>query len=257
MRTNHIKAALAKGETVFGAWVGLPNPLILRLTARVGFDWLMVDMEHSPINFTLMTEMVGVIADAHGPAPFVRVPSFSVENIKRVLDSGAWGVLIPMVNSVTEAEQIVSACKYPPDGTRSIGGAYGPLAFDTVRSEYAAKANQEVMVAIQIESKLGLENVDAIMSVPGIDLVFIGPNDLHASLGLLPSLESTEPIFLKALETIKTAAARHHIPVGILASSGDAARQRAREGFRFVGASSDAGALLTGLTQDLRAARGL
>src|SRR5689334_2034496 len=124
MRTNHVKAALAKGESAYGIWTGMPSALIARLEARAGYDWMMVDMEHSPLNFTLMAEMVGVIADSNGPAPFVRVPSFSVENTKRVLDSGAWGVLCPMINTVAEAEAIVSSCKYPPEGTRSIGGMF-------------------------------------------------------------------------------------------------------------------------------------
>ena len=256
MRTNHVKAALAKGQAVYGSWVGINSPSIARLTARAGFDWLMVDMEHAPINFTLMAEMVGVIADSRGPAPFVRVPSLSIENIKRVLDSGAWGVLIPMVNSVEEAKTVVAACKYPPEGVRSMGGMYAPLGFDSTRSEYAKFANQEVAVAIQIESREGLDKVDEILSVPGIDIAFIGPNDLHASLGLPPAYESGEKVFNEAVETIKAAAARHKVAMGILASNGQAARKRVEEGFTFVGVTSDTVSLIYGLTHNLKAAKG-
>ncbi len=255
MRTNNVKETLGQGGVSYGSWLGLPSSLVARLTARTGFDWLMVDMEHSPMNFTMMAEIVGAIADARGPAPFVRVPSFSVENTKRVLDSGAWGVLIPMVNTPEEAAAIVSSCKYPPEGTRSLGGMFAPLSFDTNRGEYSAEANQQIMVAIQIESRQGLENVDKILSTPGIDIAFIGPNDLHASLGLRPSYESTEPLFLEAVTTIRDAALRHNVIPGVLASSGVAARQWVQQGFRFVGITSDATSLLAGLSQNLKAAR--
>jgi 4-hydroxy-2-oxoheptanedioate aldolase len=256
MRMNHVKAALAEGKATFGAWLGLPSPLAARLTARAGYDWLMVDMEHSPLNYTMMAEIVGVIVDAQGPAPFVRVPENTLGNIKQVLDSGAWGILCPMVNSAEEAEAIVSWCKYPPAGTRSIGGMFAPLGFNVSRTEYLPHANNEVMVAIQIESKAGLDNVDKILAVPGIDIAFIGPNDLHASLGLTPALESTQPLFLEAVETIKGAAARHKVAMGILASGGEVAAQHAKNGFQFIGATSDSWALVNGLTQSLKTARG-
>jgi len=256
MKTNHVKVALERGEISWGSWLGLPSALVARLTARAGFDWLMVDMEHSPINFTMMCEIVGVIADANGPAPFVRVPSNTVENIKRVLDSGAWGILCPMVNSVAEAEMIVSACKYPPEGTRSIGGMYAPLSFEATRPEYMSRANQDIVVAVQIESRAGLENVDKILAVPGVDMAFIGPNDLHASLGMTPTFESNEPVFIEAVETIKAAAARNKVAMGILCSNGAAAHQKAQEGFHFIGITSDNSALLYGLAQNLKAARG-
>jgi 4-hydroxy-2-oxoheptanedioate aldolase len=255
MRTNHVKAALARGETTYGVWCGFPSALVMRLTAQAGYDWLLVDMEHSPIDAQLMTEMVGVIADANGPAPLVRVPQLSVENVKRALDSGAWGVLAPMINTPEEAELLVSISKYPPEGVRSIGGMFAPLGFQVQRAEYLPHANREIMVMLQIESRTGLENVDKILAVPGIDLVFIGPNDLHASLGLTPALESDEKVFAEAVATIKAAADRHNIPLGILASGGPAARKRAEEGFRFIGVTTDASAYLGGLRQQFTAAR--
>ncbi|HEX2909605.1 MAG TPA: aldolase/citrate lyase family protein [Chloroflexia bacterium] len=255
MRTNHIKAALARGETVFGAWLSLPSVFTTRLIARHGFDWLMVDMEHGPIDFTIMAQMVGVIADSGGPAPFVRVPSNSVENIKRVLDSGAWGVLVPMVNSRAEAEAVVMASKYPPQGGRSLGGPFGPLGFGTTRPAYAEKANDEIMVCIQIESAEAVENCEEIISTPGIDVAFIGPNDLSASLGLVPSSENSDPVFIKAVDRIKEAATRHNVPLGMFSTNGEAARIRAQEGFRFISAITDAGALETGLRANLDTAR--
>jgi 4-hydroxy-2-oxoheptanedioate aldolase len=256
MRTNHVKAALKRGETVLGAWLSLPSPFSARLIAQAGFDWLLIDTEHAPIDVNLMAQMVNAIADAGGPAPLVRVAAYSVENIKRALDSGAWGVLVPMVNSRAEAEAVVQACKYPPEGVRSLGGAFAALGFGTTnRAEYSAKANQEILVAIQIESHQAVEDCEAILSVPGLDLAFIGPNDLHASLGLTPRSESEEPLFLSALERVKQVAARYKVPLGIYASNGQAAQARLSEGFQFVNATSDLGSLQQGLELNLNAVR--
>lgn len=256
MRSNHVKAALQRGETMYGAWLGLASPFVARLIARQGFDWLMVDTEHAPIDLTTMYEMVGVIADARGPAPFVRVASNTVENLKRALDSGTWGVLVPMVNSREEAEAVVRACQYPPEGERSIGGAFAPLGFDSRRAEYAEFANREILVGIQIESQQAVDNCEEILSVPGLDLAFIGPNDLHASLGLRPRSESEEPVFNEALGRVKEVAARYNIPLGIFASNGQAARARAAEGFRFISVIGDIAALEQGLDLNLRNAKG-
>ncbi len=256
MRTNHVKAALARGETTLGAWLTLPTSFSARLIARQGFDWLMIDTEHAPIDLTRLVEMVGAVADSHGPAPIVRVASNTAENIKRALDSGAWGVLVPMVNTAAEARAVVMAAKYPPQGARSIGGFFAPLGFDATRADYATQANSEIIVAIQLESKEAVENCDEILAVPGLDLAFVGPNDLHASLGLAPRSESDEPLFLNALERIKKVAARHNVPLGMFTSGGQAARQRAEEGFRFISVTSDVAALEAGLTTHLKAARG-
>ncbi len=255
MRTNHVKAALKNGEAVYGCWLGIPSPFTTRLIARQGYGWLMIDTEHAPIDFSMMVQMIGVIADANGPAPFVRVAINSVENIKRALDGGAWGVLVPMVNTRAEAEAVVAACKYPPQGARSIGGVFAPLSFGTNRPEYAAAANDEIMVMVQIESAEAVENCEEILATPGLDLAFIGPNDLHASLGVAPRSESNEPVFLAALEKVKAAAARYHIPLGIWASDGSAALIRAQEGFQMITATNDFAALQQGLDINLKATR--
>lgn len=233
----------------------IPNLFTARLIARQNFDWLMVDTEHAPIDQTLMAQMVGTIADVGGPVPIVRVPSNSVENIKRALDSGAYGVLVPMVNTREEAEAVVRAAKYPPVGGRSIGGAYSNLAFEADRTEYYNQANTEILIAIQLESREAVENCEEILSVPGIDMALIGPNDLHASLGLPPSSESTHPVFNQALDRIKEVAARHNIPLGMFSSNGPAARQRAEEGFKFISLTSDIASLQQGLEINIASAR--
>jgi 4-hydroxy-2-oxoheptanedioate aldolase len=224
--------------------------------ARLGFDWLLIDMEHTAQHPGLVADMIATIADAGTCAPFVRVPYNSVEWFKWVLDAGAWGVLIPMVNNREEAQRAVACSKYPPVGTRSIGGAFAPYGFGTTdRKKYLEVANDEIIVMVQIESAQGLQNLDEILSVPGIDVAFVGPNDLHASLGLNPSIYSAESAFLDALERIKASAKRHHIASGIMSSDGVAAAECVRQGFQVVTVITDITSMISGATQNLQLAR--
>ena len=257
MRTNHVKAKLHRGEPSLGAWLSLPNPSLARLMARLGFDWLLIDGEHGLYNPTLAAETIASISDANTQcAPLVRVPNNSVEWFKWALDAGAWGIIVPMVNTAEEAQQAVSWCKYPPVGTRSVGTVFAPFAFGTTEwSDYARIANDEIMVVLQIESTQSLQNLDAILSTPGVDVAFIGPNDLHAQLGLPPSNEGAEPAFIQALARIKTSAQQHHIPLGIFTSGGNAAAQRVQQGFQMVSVTTDLTSITTGATQHLQQAQ--
>ena len=258
MRTNHVKAKLKAGGVSPGAWLSLGNLGTARLMSRVGFDWLTVDCEHTAQTPEMMAAMVATIADSGLCAPIVRVPTNTVEWFKWALDAGAWGVIVPMVNTREEAEQAVSWCKYPPVGTRSIGGVFAPYGFGTVnRSEYAAAANDEILVVVQIESPTALENLDAILSVPGIDVAFVGPNDMHATLGLTPSAEGAEPEFVAAMDKLKEAASRYNIPLGMYCSNGEAALQRVQEGFQMVVTTSDASSLASAAALNLSAVSSL
>lgn len=256
MRTNHVKGQLKRGEPTIGAWLSLPNPASARLMAHLDFDWLLVDMEHSAQNVTMMADMVAIIADVGKSAPFVRIPYNSVEWFKWALDAGAWGVVVPMVNSRAEAQRAVDYAKYPPAGNRSVGGIFAPYGFGTTnRAEYYRVANDEIIVSVQIESAQALENLDEILSVPGIDVAFVGPNDLHAQLGLSPSNEGEEPAFVAALEHIQTSARKHHVALGIMCSNGQAAAKRAQQGFQMLCATSDINSMLAAAQQNLQNAR--
>jgi len=257
MRTNQVKEKLKHGEPVLGAWLSLPSVPSARIMARLGFDWLVVDMEHSAQNPVLMGDMVATIADAGTCAPIVRVPTNSVEWFKWALDAGAWGVVVPMVNTREEAQRAVEFSKYPPLGARSIGGAFGPYGFGiTDWPDYARTANNEIIVIVQIESALALENLDGILSVPGIDVAFVGPNDLHAQLGLTPSSDGAEPEFMDALERIKAGARQHHVALGIFSSNGEAAAERVRQGFQMISVTTDVSSMIAQATRNLRVARG-
>jgi 4-hydroxy-2-oxoheptanedioate aldolase len=255
MRTNPIKSKLIQGEVCRGIWLGLPSPFSARLLARLPVDWLLIDAEHAPVDAPTLAQMVAAIAETGGPAPFVRVAQASVENMKRALDAGAYGVIAPMINTREEAEQVVAWSKFPPKGQRSFGSAYAGLAFDVSMGEYLRAANEQVVLGIQIESQAALGNLDDIFSVEGLDLAFVGPVDLSVSLGLDPLPENPHPVFQQALSDIIEAAHRHHLPLGIYCSNGKAAAARIAQGFQFVNLTSDLGSLTKNVLAELEASR--
>jgi 4-hydroxy-2-oxoheptanedioate aldolase len=251
MRENAVKQRMRRGEAVRGVWLALPSVETARLAARMPADWLVVDVEHGPMGAETMTRMVAAIADARGPAPFVRLASHGVENVKRALDAGAWGVIAPMINTRADAEAFAAAAKFPPLGQRSFGSAWAGLGFDVSMQEYLRIANDQTVAMVQIENRAALEHLDEIFSVPGIDGVFVGPVDLAVSLGLDPDPESRDPEFRRAVEEILSAAKAAGLPAGIYCSSPDAAAERIQQGFVMVNVASDVGVLVHGLTSRL------
>ena len=252
MRANHVRRRLAAGEPSIGTWLSLPSPEAAEYVSRLGFDWLVVDTEHNPIDIRTLAQMFAAMA-ASSTAPMVRIPWNSAENFKRVLDAGAWGVVVPMVNSREEAEQAVSAARYYPDGTRSVGGGRFPMSFDAGAEEYFRNANDQILVVLQIEHIQGVENADAILSVPGVDACFIGPNDLAASMGMglgVP-LESDDPRLVEAIAEIRNACVRNGVAPGIHTSGAAGVNQRIAEGFQFCALASELRYMLSGLRADL------
>jgi len=252
MRSNHALARLRAGEPSIGTWLALPSPEAAEYVATLGFDWLVIDSEHNPIDIRTLGLMFGMIA-AHGPAPMVRIPWNSPENFKRVLDAGAWGIVVPMVNSREEAEMAVAATRYPPAGNRSVGGGAAPMRFGTNGKTYYANADREVALVLQIEHIDAVERCEEILSVPGVDACFIGPNDLAASMGLglgVP-LESDLPRLVEAIAHVEKVARKCGVAPGIHTSGAEGVTQRIAEGFQFLALASELRYLLSGLTEAL------
>jgi 4-hydroxy-2-oxoheptanedioate aldolase len=243
MKTNHVRAKLKRGEPSIGTWLTLPDPMAARLMARVGFDWLTIELEHTPTNLETACHSFAIIA-ASGPVPLARVPWNTGENIKRVLDSGAWGMVVPMVNSRAEAEAAVAAARYAPLGHRSIGGQLHAPNFDTDAATYYAKANDEILVVLMAEHVKAIEAADDILSVPGIDVIFIGPNDLHHSMGQPPKFESDHKGFVDAVQHILNTARKYGVAPGIHVIDAAAAKRRIDEGFQFIAVASETGMML-------------
>lgn len=238
MKPNPVKRALAAGEASVGTWLSAGDLFLTRLLARVGFPWLTVDLEHSPFDWSHAAILFGAIADA-GCVPLARVPKGKHDYIKRVLDAGAMGIVVPMINTVEEARTAIAAAKYPPVGNRSIGGGLHMLNFGAEAGDYFAKANDEILVVLQTESPEGVENADEIYSLAGIDAIFVGPNDLKCQMRNLDGSEPTEAEFETMLSRVLEVGRRVGVPVGMHTSSPQVAKQRIDEGWQFVAIGSD------------------
>ena len=252
MRANHVRRRLAQGEPSIGTWLSVPSPEVAEYVSKLGFDWLVVDSEHNPVDIRTLAQMFAAMSSS-STAPMVRIPWNDPQNFKRVLDAGAWGIVVPMVNSREEAELAVEATRYHPLGKRSVGGGRHAVSWGTTASDYYRHANDEVLLVLQIEHIDGVENADEIFSVPGFDACFIGPNDLGASMGLglgVP-LESDHPRMIEAVAHIRETAKKHGIAPGIHCSSGAAINQRIAEGFQFCAMASELRYMLAGLSADI------
>lgn len=245
MKPNAVKRVLKAGQPAVGTWLSLGSITAARFMARAGFAWLTVDIEHSLVDWETATHMFASIADA-GCVALARVPSNRHDHIKRVLDNGAQGVVVPMVNSRQEAEDAVSAVLYPPAGTRSVGGSVHALNFGASANDYFAHANDELLIVLQCEHIRSVEDADAIFSVPGIDAIFVGPNDLAASMrskeGRPPSADATRQAMAHILATCK----KHGVPAGLHCGSADEVNQRIADGWQFLAIGSELKMMLDG-----------
>ncbi|MFN4904403.1 MAG: HpcH/HpaI aldolase family protein [Planctomycetota bacterium] len=240
MKKNSVRDALKRGEPQVGTWLSLSSPLAARFMAKAGFPWLTLDMEHSNCNWETASSIFAHVAEADC-VPLIRVPSITHENAKRALDLGAFGIVFPMCNTVELAELAVSSCKYPPIGTRSVGGSVHALNFGTNAADYYRRANDEVLVVVQAEHIDAVDQIDRILSVPGVDAVFVGPNDLLASMGKTPQMETDDPQFVDALDKILRSAKSHGVAPGIHVADAQAAKRRMEQGWQFIAVSSELG----------------
>ena len=238
MKTNPVKQKLRQGEPTFGTWLSLGSLHATRVLARSGFDWLTLDMEHAPFDWNQAAMIFAAVADA-GCVPLARVPEGDHYCIKRVLDAGAWGIVVPMVDTVQQARVAIAAAKYPPVGNRSVGGGMHALNFDASAGDYYERANDEILVVLQTESPTGVTNGEAIYSLPGCDAIFIGPNDLRFNMrtpdGGKPTPEEHEALVQQVIQTGK----KTGTPTGIHTMSPENALQRAEQGMQFIAVASD------------------
>lgn len=248
IRKNETLRLLRAGKTAVGTWLQLHSVHATRLLVAQGcFQWLLVDFEHTPVDYTTASHIFSCISDLSSGrlTPLARVAVGSVEQIKQALDCGAQGIVVPMVNNADEAQLAVRSARFPPDGERGGGGLAPHLGFGVGRPEYIASANPEILVGIQIETVEGVRNIRSILEVKGIDMIFIGPNDLHLSLGLPAKFWSAEPAFQNAVHVVMDACREAGVPIGTLCRDAQSVKHRIGDGFRFLGMGSDAHFMLT------------
>lgn len=235
-----LRTKLHAGETCLGTWVDTTDPCIVELVCGSGYDFIIIDAEHGALTIESVQQNL-MATKGSGVTPMVRVAWNDQVLIKRVLDSGAGGILVPLVRTAAEAERAVAACLYPPQGVRGFGPRR-PSNYERDAQEYIASANEDVVVWVQIEHVDAIENVEAIVCTPRLDGVIVGSNDLSGSMGLLG--QPRHPQVLAAISRVMDAAHAAGLPVGIAGpSEPEAARQWLRTGMQFITLGSAAGML--------------
>lgn len=254
---NRLKKALSTGSGLsFGAWQMLPGSNLARTIARVGFDWVLVDTEHGNIDDSAMHEAVAAIASC-GVSPIVRIAANEGWMVKRALDSGAHGIIVPLLYTANDAKEMVQAAKFPPVGSRGFGSPFPMEKFGgQTQTEYLQQANDSLLTIAQIETREALENVDAIARVPGIDVLFVGPFDLGNNIGHSITDGTMHDELKEAIAKILRAAKDNQKSCGIYSTSGDQAREFADQGFNMVSVMTDMVALPANMASALASARG-
>jgi 4-hydroxy-2-oxoheptanedioate aldolase len=239
---NPFKRALKAGKPQIGLWSTLSSSYTVEVVAGAGFDWLLLDTEHSPVDIeNLLTQLQA--AAPYASHPIVRIPWNDMVNMKRVLDVGAQSLLIPYVQTAEEARSAVASTRYPPAGVRGVAGTTRATRFGRVK-EYAKRAHEEICVLVQVETQSALGSIEAICAVDGVDGVFIGPADLHASMGYAGETANAKvkPLIDDAIRRILKAGKAP----GILTPNEADARHWLGCGALFVAVGSDAGILARG-----------
>lgn len=224
---NPLKERLKQGKAATGTFIQIGHPDVTECLSRIGFDWLMLDAEHAPLEYTTLQTMMQSM-NGTNCVPIVRPQWNDPVVIKRILDIGAYGVLIPWINSKEEAENAVRACRYSPEGTRG----FGPRRAARFDPDYYKTANNEILIAVQIETEEAVNNIDEILSVDGVDAVYIGPWDLSVSLGMGVPPDWNNPRYSNLLDQVLEAANRHGKPAGMFTTM-ETIEWVLKKGFRF------------------------
>jgi 4-hydroxy-2-oxoheptanedioate aldolase len=252
MRPNRLREIWANGGAVVNGWLAIPNSFSAETMAHQGWDSLTIDLQHGVIDYSNMVPMLQAVSTTD-TVPVVRVPWLEPGILMKALDAGAYGVICPMVNTRADAEKLVAYTHYAPRGTRSFGPVRALLYGG---ADYPKHANDTIVTFAMIETAQALENLDDILSTPGLDAIYIGPSDLSLALGCNPTFDELDPKAADAVQHILARAKAHKVVAGIHNGSPEAALKRIAMGFQFVTVSSDARLLAAGAQQIVNTMRG-
>ncbi len=227
--SNNFKSKLKNKQTLIGTIVTLPSPSIAEIYSQLDFDWLWIDMEHSSLSIETTQNIIQ--ATDRKCACLVRSPDNDRIWIKRILDTGCDGIIIPQINTATAAKNAIAACKYPPEGIRSVGISRGQN-YGLNLQETLEKSNQNITIILQIEHIEAVNNIDAILDLPGCDAILIGPFDLSASMNTIGQVDRPEVV--EAINKVKKACLQKNIPCGIFAKDSQTAIKAKQEGFNLI-----------------------
>ncbi|CDY74892.1 2,4-dihydroxyhept-2-ene-1,7-dioic acid aldolase (EC 4.1.2.n4) [Caballeronia glathei] len=245
MRENRIRSIWKAGGAVVNGWLAIPSTFSAETMAHQGWDSLTVDLQHGVVDYQKAVDMFTAISTTR-TVPMARVPWNEPGILMKVLDAGAYAVICPMVNCRKDAERLVAATHYPPLGTRSFGPVRALLYGG---ADYPTQANDTVVVFAMIETREALDNLEEIVSVPGLDAIYIGPSDLSLALGCKPTFDDVDPPVAEAIEHILARAKAHGVVAGIHNGTPEKALERIAMGFQFVTISSDARLMAAGAQQ--------
>jgi 4-hydroxy-2-oxoheptanedioate aldolase len=251
MRENRLRTLWRNDQAAVNGWLAIPNGFSAEVMAHQGWDTLTIDLQHGVIDYPSMVGMLQAISTTP-TVPLVRVPWLEPGILMKTLDAGAYGVICPMVNTREDAQKLVAWTSYAPRGTRSFGPVRATLYGG---ADYPQHANDTIVRFAMIETKQALDNLEDILSVEGLDAVYIGPSDLSLSLGCKPSFDDVDPPVAQAIDHILARATAHGVMAGVHNGVPEVARARIAKGFRFVTVSSDARLLAAGSQQVLAAMR--
>jgi 4-hydroxy-2-oxoheptanedioate aldolase len=251
MRENRLRSIWKGGGAAVNGWLAIPNSFSAETMAHQGWDTLTIDLQHGVVDYQAMVTMLQAISTT-ATVPVVRVPWLEPGIVMKALDAGAYAVICPMVNTREDAQRLVAYTNYAPRGTRSFGPVRAQLYGG---ADYFQHANDTVVRFAMIETAQALDNLDAILSVEGIDAIYIGPSDLSISLGCRPDFDDPEPKAAQAIEHILERAKAHGVVAGIHNGAPEAALARIAKGFQFVTVASDARLLAAGSQEVLRKMR--
>lgn len=251
MRENRLRQIWKSGGAAVNGWLAIPNSFSAETMAHQGWDTLTIDLQHGVVDYQAMVPMLQAISTTD-TVPVVRVPWLEPGILMKVLDAGAYAVICPMVNSREDAQKLVAYTHYAPRGTRS----FGPIrALLYSGADYPQHANDTIVTFAMIETAAALDNLDEIMSVEGLDAIYIGPSDLSIALGCKPTFDDVEPKVAQAIDHILERAKAHGLVAGIHNGTPQAALARIAKGFQFVTVSSDARLMAAGAQQVVAAMR--
>jgi 4-hydroxy-2-oxoheptanedioate aldolase len=239
LQQNTAKKLLASGKPAVGIWLAVPSLTSAEALAAIGWDWLTLDVEHAAYNLETQQALFLAIA-SQGCVPLARIAANDATIIKQTLDAGAMGVVVPMVCSGAEAQRAVEACRYPPQGIRSAGGGRWRVAYG---ADWQGRANDETLCIVMIEHHTAVDRAEEILSVPGVDACFIGPNDLSWSMGLHGKRDEAHAA---ALLRVRDAGRATGTPVGLHCGSPQEVVERIGQGFQFLACQNDMGFMLAG-----------
>jgi len=242
MRENRLRTIWKNNQAAVNGWLAIPNAFSAELMAHQGWDTLTIDMQHGLIDYTAMVGMLQAISTT-ATVPVVRVPWLEPGIIMKTLDAGAYGVICPMVNTREDAQRLVAYTHYAPRGARSFGPVRAMLYGGP---DYAQQANDTIVAFAMIETTQALDNLDSILSVEGLDAIYIGPSDLSLALGCRPVFDDVDPKAAQAMDHILERAKAHGVKAGVHNGVPEVARARVAKGFDFVTVSSDARLMVAG-----------